>query len=47
MYNKTRHSVYKLTYHIVLVVKYRKRVITEDISRDLLGVAVFGKLVFS
>ena len=36
MYNKTRHSVYKLTYHIVLVVKYRKRVITEDISRCLL-----------
>lgn len=38
MYNKTRHSVYKLTYHIVLVVKYRKRVITEDISRGLLRI---------
>lgn len=38
MYNKTRHSGYKLTCHIVLVVKYRKRLITEDISRGLLRV---------
>lgn len=44
MYNKTRHSVYKLTYHIVLVVKYRKRVITEDISRDLLRLLCGYKL---
>lgn len=44
MYNNTRHIVYKLTYHIVLVVKYRKRVITEDISRDLLRLLCGYKL---
>ena len=31
-YNKTQHSVYKLTYHLILVVKYRKNVITNDIA---------------
>lgn len=31
-YNKTQHSVYKLTYHLVLVIKYRKQVITDDIA---------------
>lgn len=31
-YNKTQHSVYKLTYHLVLVTKYRKSVITNDIA---------------
>ena len=25
--DKTQHSVYKLTYHLVLVVKYRRKVI--------------------
>ena len=29
--DKTNHSVYKLTYHLVLVVKYRRNVITEPI----------------
>ena len=28
---KNRHSVYKLTYHIVLVTKYRHKCITNDI----------------
>lgn len=34
-YNKTQHSVYKLTYHLVLVVKYRKQVITNDIANTI------------
>lgn len=31
-YTKTQHSVYKLTYHLILVTKYRKQVITDDIA---------------
>lgn len=34
-YNKTQHSVYKLTYHLVLVTKYRKYVITDDIANTI------------
>lgn len=30
-YRKGRHSVYKLTYHAVFVVKYRRKVITPEI----------------
>lgn len=30
--NKGQHSVYLLTYHLVLVVKYRRKVITEQIA---------------
>ena len=33
--DKTNHSVYKLTYHLVLVVKYRRNVITEPIFNRL------------
>lgn len=29
------HSVFALNYHLVLVVKYRRKVITDDISRRL------------
>lgn len=29
--NKNQHSVYILTYHLVLVIKYRRNVINEDI----------------
>ena len=29
----TAHSVYNLNYHIVLVTKYRNRVLTDDIAR--------------
>lgn len=37
-YRKHQHSVYKLTYHAVFVVKYRRKVITSDMEqfmRDL------------
>ena len=29
--NRNQHSVYILTYHLVLVIKYRRKVIDEDI----------------
>lgn len=29
--NRNQHSVYKLTYHLVLVIKYRRKVINQDI----------------
>ena len=35
VYKKHRHSVYSLNYHIVLVTKYRRKVITEPISEFL------------
>ena len=31
-YNRGSHSVYQLTYHIVFVTKYRKRVITDEMG---------------
>lgn len=34
-YNKNRHSCYKLTYHLVVVTKYRNKVINKDISNRL------------
>ena len=34
--NRNRHSVYKLTYHLVLVIKYRRKVIDEDIFDSLM-----------
>ncbi len=33
--NRNQHSVYILTYHLVLVIKYRKKVINEDIFDSL------------
>lgn len=32
MYNKTQHSVYSITLHLVLVIKYRKKIINDEIS---------------
>ena len=32
MYRKTQHSVYSITLHLVLVVKYRRDVIDDTIS---------------
>ncbi|MDQ0461670.1 REP element-mobilizing transposase RayT, partial [Clostridium sardiniense] len=29
------HSVFKLSYHLVLIIKYRRQVIDEDISNRL------------
>lgn len=34
-YDTNKHSVYSLQYHLVLVVKYRKKVITKDICQRL------------
>lgn len=34
--NRNQHSVYKLTYHLVLVIKYRRKVIDEDIFNSLM-----------
>lgn len=31
-YNSGSHSVYKLTYHVIFVTKYRKKVITDEIG---------------
>ncbi len=31
-YNRGSHSVYQLTYHIIFVTKYRKRVITDEMG---------------
>lgn len=38
----TNHSVYKLTYHLVLVVKYRRKVITTPIFKSLIN--IFNKI---
>lgn len=35
MYRKTQHSVYSITLHLVLVVKYRRDVITDTISNRI------------
>ena len=42
--NRNQHSVYILTYHLVLVIKYRRKVITEDISDSLM--VIFDNLGF-
>ena len=34
--NRNQHSVYILTYHLVLVIKYRRKVINEDICDSLM-----------
>lgn len=34
-FNKNRHAYYKLTYHLVVVTKYRHRCISEDIRKRL------------
>ena len=31
-YRRGSHSVYKLTYHVIFVTKYRKKVITDEIG---------------
>lgn len=35
MYNKTQHSVYSITLRLVLVIKYRKKVINDEISNRI------------
>ena len=34
--NRNQHSVYKLTFHLVLVIKYRRKVINQDIFDSLM-----------
>ena len=34
--NRNQYSVYILTYHLVLVIKYRRKVINEDIFDSLM-----------
>ncbi len=36
--NRNQHSVYKLTYHLVLVIKYRRKVINQDIFVFLMDI---------
>jgi len=38
-YNKNRHSVYRLQYHLVVVTKYRHKVIDKDINQRLKEIA--------
>lgn len=37
-YNKNRHAYYKLTYHLVVVTKYRNKCISEEIMSRLKGI---------
>lgn len=39
--DKNQHSVYRLTYHLVLVIKYRRQVINEEIFNRL--IEIFNK----
>lgn len=36
--DKNQHSIYKLTYHLVLVIKYRRQVITPEIFNRLIEI---------
>lgn len=37
-YNKNRHSCYKLTYHLVVITKYRHPVINEAVKKRLIEI---------
>lgn len=37
-YNKNRHSCYKLTYHLVVITKYRHPVINEVVKKRLIEI---------
>jgi len=36
--NRNQHSVYLLTYHLVLVTKYRRKVITQEVFDELINI---------
>jgi putative transposase len=38
-YNTSRHTIYKLTYHIIFVTKYRRPVITKEIGDFMVSLA--------
>jgi putative transposase len=40
-FDKNQHSVYLLNYHLVMVVKYRRQVIDDDISKRLLEIFTY------
>ena len=43
--DKGNHSVYSLNYHLILVVKYRKKVIDDEISENLKEIFIkYGEL---
>ena len=42
--NRNQHSVYILTYHLVLVIKYRRKVINKDIFDSLM--VIFDNIGF-
>ena len=39
MYSKNRHSCYKLTYHLVVVTKYRHKVINKEVLERLIEIS--------
>ena len=43
--DKNQHSIYKLTYHLVLVIKYRRQVITPEIFNRL--IEIFNKMLLT
>jgi putative transposase len=43
--NRTQHSVYCLTYHLVLATKYRRKVITQEIFDELMR--IFKKIAIN
>ena len=51
-FNRKRHAVYKLTYHAVFVIKYRRKVMSEPIiehmrqyAAHLIGQCYQGRLI--
>ena len=40
-YRRGSHSVYKLTYHVIFVTKYRKKVITDEIGDFMKNYAAY------
>ena len=38
-YTRTRHSVYMLTYHMIFVTKWRKKVISNDVGDFMVSTA--------
>ena len=51
-FNRKRHAVYKLTYHAVFVIKYRRKVMSEPIIKHmrqyaahLIGQCYQGRLI--
>ncbi|MGL4533789.1 MAG: transposase [Fusobacteriaceae bacterium] len=39
VFRKNRHSIYSLTYHLVVITKYRRKCINEEILEELKEIA--------